>query len=50
MHRPGAKCPDLIEKTANALSDDVVALMLVAAQKYSLDLSTQQAIKRYVFG
>jgi len=50
MQKPGKKCTALIEITANALSGDVVALMLVAAQKNSLELSIQQAVKRYVFG
>jgi hypothetical protein len=48
MQIAGKKCTDLIEMTANALSGDVVALMLVAAQKDSLELSIQQAVKRYV--
>ena len=49
MHIAGRTCTDLIEMTANALSGDVAALMLVAVQKNSLELSIQQAIKRYVF-
>jgi hypothetical protein len=49
MQMPGEKCTPLIEMTANALSGDVVALMLVAAQKNSLELSINQAVKRYVF-
>jgi hypothetical protein len=50
MHKPGEKCTTLIEMTADALSPNVVALMLVAAQKNGLELSIQQAVKRYVFG
>jgi hypothetical protein len=50
MNKPGEKCSALIEMTTDALSGDVVALMLVAAQKNSLELSIQQAVKRYVFG
>jgi len=48
MQIPGEKCTSLIEVTANALSGDVVALMLVAVQKNSLELSINQAVKRYV--
>ena len=45
MHKPGQRCTDLIEMTANALSGDVVALMLMAAQKDNLELSIKYAIK-----
>jgi len=47
MHKQG-RCTDLIEMTANELGDDVVALMLVAVQRESLELSMKQAIRRYV--
>jgi hypothetical protein len=46
MHKPGQRCTDLIEMTANALSGDVVALMLMATQKDNLELSIKYAIKR----
>ena len=45
MHKPGQCCTDLIEMTANALSGDVVALMLMAVQKDNLELSIKYAIK-----
>ena len=45
MHKPGQRCTDLIEMTVNALSRDVVALMLVAVQKDNLELSIKSAIK-----
>lgn len=47
MHKQG-RCTDLIEITANELDDNVVALMLVAIQRDNLELSIQQAIRRYV--
>ena len=46
MHIPGQRCTDLIEVTANALSGDVVALMLTAVQRDNLELSVKQAIER----
>jgi len=46
MQRHGQRCPGLIEMTANALSDDVVALMLVAVQRGNLELSMKQAVRR----
>jgi hypothetical protein len=49
MHKPGKTCTALIEITTDALSGDAVPLMLVAAQKNGLELSIQQAVKRYVF-
>jgi len=45
MHKAGQQCTDLIELTANSLSGDVVALMLVAVQKDNLKLSVTYAIK-----
>ena len=46
MQRPGQRCAGLVEMTADALRDDVVALMLVAVQRDNLELSIKQAIKR----
>jgi len=45
MHEPGQGCTDLIEKTADALSGETVALMLMAVQKDNLELSIKYAIK-----
>jgi hypothetical protein len=45
MQKRGQRCADLIEMTADSLSDGVVALMLLAVQKDSLELSIKQAIK-----
>jgi hypothetical protein len=46
MHRPGQQCNDLIEMTANALSENVVAIMLLAVQKGNLELSIKIAVRR----
>jgi hypothetical protein len=49
MHKPGQRCNGLIEITVNALSDGVVALMLLAVQRdHNLELSIRYAIKRWV--
>jgi hypothetical protein len=49
MHKPGQQCNDLIEITANALSREVVALMLLAVQMdHNLELSINYAIGRRV--
>ena len=48
MHNDGQQCTDLINLTANSLSGDVVALMLVAVQKDNLEVSINHAIKRCV--
>ncbi len=48
MNKPAARCDILIETTAAALNDDVVALMLVAVQKHNLGLSVNLALKRSV--
>jgi hypothetical protein len=45
MHKHDQRCTDLIEATANALSGDVVALMLLAVQRRNLELSMKQAVK-----
>jgi hypothetical protein len=48
MHKPGQRCNSLIEITANALSDGVVALMLLAVQReHNLELSINYAIRRW---
>ena len=46
MNKPAARCDILIEATATALNEDVVALMLVAVQKDNLGLSVNLALKR----
>ena len=44
MHKDGQQCTDLIKLTANSLSGNVVALMLIAVQKDNLELSITVAI------
>ena len=46
MHKPDQRCTDLIEVTANALSLDVVVLMLMAVQRGNLERSVKQAVER----
>jgi hypothetical protein len=46
MHKVGQRCKELIEKTANELSDDIVTLMLLAVQKDNLELSVQYAVRQ----
>ncbi len=46
MNQKKARCDTLIEATAAALNDDVVALMLDAVQKDNLGLSVKLALKR----
>ncbi len=49
MDQKEARCDSLIEATAAALNDDVVALMLVAVQRDNdLGLSVNVALKRSV--
>jgi len=49
MDEKEARCDTLIEETAAALNDDVVALMLVSVQKdNNLGLSANLALKRSV--
>ena len=46
MHIPGSHCGDLIEKTAAALNDDAVMLMLLAVQRDNVELSVGLAWER----
>ena len=46
MHKLDGRCDSLIEITAGALNDDVVALMLLAVQRSNLELSVKLAVKR----
>ncbi|KAH8988983.1 hypothetical protein EDB86DRAFT_2808159 [Lactarius hatsudake] len=48
MHRQNRRCDDLIEKTAAALNEDTVALMLLTVQKSNLQLSVKTALNRLV--
>src|SRR6266404_1169468 len=48
MNKLEARCDNLIEVTAKALNEDVVALMLVAVQKDNLGLSVNLALNRSV--
>ena len=41
-----SRCDDLIEKTAAALNEDIVALMLFTAQRDNLRLSVKAALDR----
>jgi hypothetical protein len=45
MHKPGQRCTELIEETANALSNTIVTLMLLTVQKDNLELNIHHAIK-----
>ena len=46
MHIRNRRCDDLIEKTVAALNDDVVASMLLAAQRSNLEVSVKNALNR----
>ena len=46
MHRENRNCNDLIAKTAEALNDDIVTLMLLVVQKGNLKLSIEMTLRR----
>jgi hypothetical protein len=46
MHKATQRCNGLIELTASKLSDGAVALMLLAVQRDTLELSINQAVRR----
>ena len=46
MHLNDSRCNGLIEETAAALNEDVVALMLLAVQRGNLELSVKTALSR----
>ena len=46
MHIKESRCNALIEKTAEALDDSVVVLMLLAVQRGNLELSVKTALSR----
>ena len=45
MHKHGERCTHLIETTANSLSGNVVALMLLTVQKDNLELNIKKAVE-----
>ena len=46
MHRQNRNCDDLIEKTATALNENVVALMVLAVREDNLEFSVKTALNR----
>ena len=46
MHVKHSHCNNLVEKTAVALNEDTVLLMLIAVQKNNLELSVKTALRR----
>ena len=46
MHKKGQQCAELIEKTINELSSDMVAVVLLVMQKDNLELSIKQAVQQ----
>ena len=46
MHRQNGHCINLVEKTAAALNEDAIALMLLAVQNGNLELSVKVALNR----
>ena len=46
MHMKDSRCNGLIEETAAALNDDVVALMLLAVQRGNTELSVKVALSQ----
>ena len=46
MNLKDSRCTGLIEKTAAALNEDVVALMLLAVQRGNVELSVKTALSR----
>ena len=45
MHKPDQRATDLIVTTANLLSVNVVAFMLLAVQRDNLELSVNKAVE-----
>ena len=48
MHEAGKHCTELLQTTAMALDDGVVAVMLLAVQRANLELSINFAVTRSV--
>ena len=46
MHMSGSNCGNLVEKTAAALNDEAVMLMLLAVQRGNVELSVKVAWRR----
>ena len=49
MQKRETRCHALLEETAEALNEDVLALMLLAVQETDLELSIRTAVKQCVF-
>ena len=42
----GSHCANLVEKTAAALNDEAVLLMLLAVQRGNVEFSVKEALRR----
>jgi hypothetical protein len=45
MDKPGKRCTPLLEETADALSGNVVSLMLLSVQKDNMELNIKKAVE-----
>ena len=46
MHMNGSHCSNLVEKTAAALNEEAVILMLLAVQRGNVELSVNVALRQ----
>jgi hypothetical protein len=45
MNKPGKRCTPLLEETIDALSGNVVSLMLLSVQKDNMELNIKKAVE-----
>ncbi|KAJ7192522.1 hypothetical protein GGX14DRAFT_380026 [Mycena pura] len=48
MHKEWTDCKELMERTANTLTDDTLRLLFVSVQQNNIDLCASHAVRRCV--
>jgi len=49
MHKTDSNCAEIVEKMAEAITNDALQVLFVSTQKNNLELCTKYAIKKWVF-
>jgi hypothetical protein len=49
MHKGDSNCAEIIEKTADALTNDTLRLLFVSVQQINIDGSIKFAVSQWVF-
>ena len=49
MHKTESNCTEIVEKMAEAITNDALQVLFVSTQKNNVELCTKYAIEKWVF-